>query len=276
MPQILAIALPKVARTSPTLPPSAIRAQAMSDLSCRPASVLAGRLPRPDQDHADIVENRGDRRVRLVHGDLDDGDAGKRRQDRLGDRAGSAFQQLVIDVLEGGGRGRDHVGIGNRVGEAIGARGFRQIGRQFEVDDEALANLGLMLHHAVAGMDHDAGDEDRIAHRLSSIAAATRSACTVSATSWVRMIRAPRCAASRCAAIEPPRRWCGSDGEITPMKRLRDAPTKSGSLNTLSSSSRASAVMLWCWVLPKPMPGSSTIFSVAMPALAAIASERSK
>ena len=81
----------------------------------------------------------------------------------------------------------------------------RSVG-QFEIDDETLPDLGLMLHHAMAGMDDDAGDEDRIGHRLSSIAAATRSACTVSATSWVRMIRAPRLAAMRCAAIEPPSR----------------------------------------------------------------------
>ena len=81
-----------------------------------------------------------------------------------------------------------------------------EIGGQFEVDHEALADFGLVFHHAMAGMDDDAGDEDRIGHRLSSIAAATRSACTVSATSWVRMIRAPPLAAIRCAAIEPPSR----------------------------------------------------------------------
>ena len=77
---------------------------------------------------------------------------------------------------------------------------------KFEIDHETLADLGLVFHHAMAGMDDDAGDEDRIGHRCSLIAAATRSACTVSATSWVRMIRAPLCAAIRCAAIEPPSR----------------------------------------------------------------------
>ena len=43
-----------------------------------------------------------------------------------------------------------------------------------------------------------------------------------------------------------------------------------------NSRSRASAVMLCSGVLPKPMPGSSTILSRAMPALAAISSERRK
>ena len=51
---------------------------------------------------------------------------------------------------------------------------------KFEVDHETLADFGLVFHDAVAGMDHDAGDEDHIGHVLSSIAAATRSACTVS------------------------------------------------------------------------------------------------
>src|SRR5438309_1108357 len=60
--------------------------------------------------------------------------------------------------------------------------------------------------HSMEGMYHESGDEDRVGHRFSSIAAATRNACTVSATSWVRMIRAPPLAAITCAAIEPPRR----------------------------------------------------------------------
>ena len=43
------------------------------------------------------------------------------------------------------------------------------------------------------------------------------------------------------------------------MKRLREAPTSSGQPNARNSESRASAVMLCSGVLPKPMPGSSTI-----------------
>ena len=124
------------------------------------------RLPLACQDHADIVENRGDRRVRLVNGDLDGADARERRQYGVGDRAGGAFQELVIGILEGRRRGRDHVGIRHGIGEPIGARGFRQVGGQFEIDHETLADLGLMFHDAVAGMDDDAGDEDGIGHRL--------------------------------------------------------------------------------------------------------------
>ena len=74
---------------------------------------------------------------------------------------------------------------------------------------EALPDLGLVLHHAVMGMDDKAVDEDRIAHRALRIAAATRRACIVSATSWVRTISAPSMTAKRWLAIEPPSRSIG-------------------------------------------------------------------
>src|SRR3954463_8963041 len=268
MPQIWAIAFWKVARTSPTLPPSAIRTLAMSG------------VPRARQHDADVVEDRGDRRMRLVHGDLDRTDARKVRQDGIGDRAGRALQQLVIGVLEGRGGRRQDVGVGHGVGEPVAARRLRQVGIELKVDDKPLADLSLVLHHAMAGVDRQAGDEDRIGHcllsGLLSIALATRRACKVSATSWVRMIFAPRCAAIRCAAIEPASRSVGSDGDTEAMKRFREAPTRIGRPNMLNSPSRANAVMLCSAVLPKPMPGSSTILSRAMPARAAISSERWK
>src|SRR5215208_6042267 len=259
---MLAIAFLNVARTSPTLPPSAIRTSAMG-----------WRLPGARQDDSDILENRGDRRVRFVYRDLDRADPGKGGQYGIGYGAGRALQQFVIGIFEGRGRGGDHIGIGHGIGEAIGARGFRQVGRQFEIDHEALADLRLMFHDAMTRMYDDAGDEDHIGHRLPQIAAATRSACTVCDTSWVLMIRAPRSAAIRCAAIEPPTRSCGSEGDTELMKHLRDAPTNSGRPNPLNSSSRASAVMLCSGVLPKPTPGSSTMLSGAMPAFAAISSD---
>ena len=83
-------------------------------------------------------------------------------------------------------------------------------------------------------------------------------------------------AAMRCAAIEPPSRCCGSDGVTVLMKRLREAPTRSGSPNERSSSAAPAPIMLCSGVLPKPMPGSSTMLSGEMPALAAISSERAK
>jgi len=55
------------------LPPSAIR-----------TSATGGRLPGARQDHANVLEDRGDRGVRLVNRDLDGDDARKRRQDGVG------------------------------------------------------------------------------------------------------------------------------------------------------------------------------------------------
>ncbi len=63
---------------------------------------------------------------------------------------------------------------------------------------------------------------------------------------------------------------------IEVMKRLRDAPTSSGRPKLRKVSSRAMQAMLCSGVLPKPMPGSSTIRSRAMPAVQAISSEREK
>src|SRR6516225_1577978 len=181
------IAFLNVART---LPPSAI-------------SALAMRMPIARQHHADILEDFRNRRVRLVHGDLDGAHPRKGSEDRVGNRAR----------------------------------------RKLQVDDEALSDFCFMFHDAVPGMDHQTGYEDRVGHALSSIAAASCSACTVSATSWARMIRAPRRAAIRCAAIEPPSRCCGSDGLTEAINRLREAPTRSGKPKLFSSSRRASGVM---------------------------------
>src|SRR4051812_10927665 len=102
MPQMLAMAFLNVARTSPTLPPSAISTSAMS-----------GRLPIADQHHTDILEDRGNRRMRLVHGDLDRVDTRERREYRVRNGTGGALQQLVVGVLERRRRGRHHAGIGH-------------------------------------------------------------------------------------------------------------------------------------------------------------------
>src|SRR4051794_10465650 len=132
MPQIWAIALRNVARTSPTLPPSAISTLAMSG------------LPRARQHDADIVEDRGDWRMRLVHGDLHRADAREMRQDGIGDSTGRALQKLVIGVLEGRRRGRNDLGVGHGVGEPVAARRLRQVGIELKVDDKPLADLSLV------------------------------------------------------------------------------------------------------------------------------------
>jgi len=62
---------------------------------------------------------------------------------------------------------------------------------EHQVELEGLADLGLMLHHAVVGVQRQSIDEHLIGHLMFRSAAATRSAWMVSATSWVRMMAAP-------------------------------------------------------------------------------------
>ncbi len=58
-----------------------------------------------------------------------------------------------------------------------------EIDVEHEIEHERLPDFGLMRHHAVKGVEHEAVDEDRAAHRARLIAAATAKACTVGATS---------------------------------------------------------------------------------------------
>ena len=73
-------------------------------------------------------------------------------------------------------------------------------------DRLGVIDFGFVLEHTMACMNDDAADENGVGHRAPSIAALTRSACTVSATSWARIMAAPLRAATRWAASEPPRR----------------------------------------------------------------------
>src|SRR5207249_8897879 len=100
----------------------------------------------------------------------------------------------------------DDLIIADRVGELVGTAGCHEVDIEDEIELEGLSNLGLVLHHAVIGMQRKPGDEHGVGHRASRMAAATRSACTVSATSCVRTITAPFSTAMRWLTIEPPMR----------------------------------------------------------------------
>src|SRR5580700_7488819 len=263
------MAASKVARTSPTLPPSAMNASAK-------VLALAAILPRALDDDADVVEGRGDRGVRFVHGDANAVHLGVMLQHRLGDGAGCRLDQPIAARAERFRCRLHHLVVGDGVLEHIAARGFGEIDVEHQIELEGLSDLGLVLHHAVIGVQRQPADEDGIAHRARLMAAATASACTVGATSCTRMMAAPFSTAKRCAASEPPSRSAGSDGTMEWMKRLREAPIRSGRPKPRQASSRAMQVRLCSGVLPKPMPGSSTIRSRKMPARAAMASERSK
>src|SRR5262249_29483763 len=136
---ISGMARAKVVLTFPTLPPSAISTSAIARLSTGPG-----------QRHADVLEDRGDRRVWLVHGDLDGADAREGGEYGVADSSGGALQQVIIAVGKCLHCSVDDAAVVHGVLEPVGARGFGEIGRELEVDDEALADLGLVLEQAVA------------------------------------------------------------------------------------------------------------------------------
>src|SRR5215472_8021346 len=178
-----------VSRTSPILPPSATSASAM---------VLAVAY---DGD-PDAGKSRRDRGMRLVHGDPHPQNLREPLEDGFGDRAGRGLDQPTPTGAERLARDLNDLVIAHGVRELVGARSRGEI----DVELEGLPDLGLVLHHAVISVQRQPGDEDGIGHRALPMAAATRSACTVSATSWVRMIAAPPATARRWAAIDPPSR----------------------------------------------------------------------
>src|SRR6202008_1639869 len=129
----------------------------------------------------------------------------------IGDPAGGGFDQTKTLAAECLAHTIDHFFIRDGVHDLVRTGGRRKIDLKVEVEHERLSDLRLMRHHAMVGVQRQSFDEDAIAHGAPSIAGITRSACTVSATSWARTIVAPFCTASRCAAIEPPRRSPGGD-----------------------------------------------------------------
>src|SRR5262249_1125147 len=157
------------------LPPSATSASAM---------VLAV----ADDGDPDTGKGRCDRRVRLVHGDPHPQDLREAIEDGLRDRAGPGFDQPVATGAKSLARDTADPVLAHRMRELVGAGSRGEVDIEHEVEVEGLPDLGLVLHHAVISVQCKPGDEDGIGHRALPMAAATRNACAVSATSWVRMI----------------------------------------------------------------------------------------
>src|SRR5215510_9238667 len=187
----IAIARASVVRTSPRLPPSASSASAMA---------------RARDGDTDVRECGGDRRMRLVNGHPHRRHFCKAFEDRIGNRTGRGLDQPIALGAERPARELDDLVVADRVGELVGARSGREINVEDEIELEGLPDLGLMLHHAVIGVQREARNKDGVGHRASRMARATRSACTVSATSWVRTIVAPFSTATRWLTIDPPMR----------------------------------------------------------------------
>src|SRR5262249_61358684 len=116
-------------------------------------------------------------------------------------RSARASTQPITTGAKRLARHLDDLVVAHRMRELVGARSRGEVDVEHEVEVEGLSDLGLVLHHAVISVQRKPGDEDGIGHRALPMAAATRSACTVSATSWVRMIAAPADTPNRWAAI---------------------------------------------------------------------------
>ena len=107
---------------------------------------------------------------------------------------------------------------------------------------------------------------------------ATRTASTVSATSWARTSAAPPSTATAVAASEPASRSPGLVRPvIAPMKDLRETAMQSGRPSAPSPPSPASTRASHssheiASSLKNPIPGSSTTQSSAIPAALALSS----
>ena len=116
---------------------------------------------------------------------------------RVGNSSSGRLDQTEALRTERVARGADDLVIGHCVYDLVRSGCGGQIYFKIKIDPESLPDLGLVRHHAVICMQRQSANEDTITHRAPSIAAATRSACTVSFTSWARTIAAPYSTASK-------------------------------------------------------------------------------
>src|SRR5688500_12487551 len=101
-----------VARTFPTLPPSAISASAMT---------------RALDRYADVLEGGGDWRVRLVHGHAHGGNLRKAREHGVSDGARCRFHQSIPAGAECLARDRHHLVVAHGVRKLVRVRGAGQV-----------------------------------------------------------------------------------------------------------------------------------------------------
>ena len=80
----------------------------------------------------------------------------KALEHRVGDGAGGGLDQPVAARAERLARRLHHQVVGDGVLELVAARRFGQIDVEHQIELEGLADLGLVLHHAVIGVEHQA------------------------------------------------------------------------------------------------------------------------
>src|SRR5712691_1612382 len=247
---------------SPTLPPRAMKTSAIA-------------LSFYRRRH--VVDRRGHGRRRLFNPYAHAFYAREMRQQRVGDVRGSRLDQIKSLGTKGGGGDRDHLAIIDGRIQAVALHRFCCVDLEFEIKREALAEPRLLLGDAVFREQHKPYDFDRsLHHDAPLIASAIFNAWTCAATSWTRMMETPASMPMMFAAIVAGSRSPGPLGTSLPMKDLRETPRRMGNPNPTISSSRARIARFCSNVLPKPMPGSSTMRSLRMPAAAARSSAFAK
>src|SRR6185436_6589957 len=186
-------------------------------------------------------------------------------------------------------RGLEHVARESRVlahehSAALGGEHARCSAReaQRKVDSERM--LADATAHAVGSEVFSCHDGNPLfsgyclqptAFPASLSATATFTASTVAATSCVRTMLAPARTAAVATATPPATRSSTARPSSTPNIDLRDTPISTGQPRPVSAGSPASRARLCSRRLPKPIPGSTTRRSPAMP-LARQAAARSR
>src|SRR3989440_2485326 len=118
----------------------------------------------------------------------------------------------------------------------------------------------------VAASRPQVGPETQVDPGHHRIRSATRTARTISFTSWTRTMSAPRSTAATTVAVVPSSRSVTGKSSTLPMNDLRDVPTRIGCPSSFSSENRRMTSQFWSAVLPNPTPGSMITFSLGTPA----------
>src|SRR5450759_1359697 len=163
------------------------------------------------------------------------------------------------------------VRVADRVFEEIAATRAPQVNVESHVNDETLTLCLLEVEHPVEAMSRDSLQDNAIRHRAASVAATTRSASTLEATSWTRTAQAPASPAITVVAAVAGSRCAGgrlsapSGTPRRPRNVLREAPTSTGEPRDCTASRWASNDQLCSGSLAKPNPGSRISWSRPTP-----------
>src|SRR4051794_11272008 len=150
-----------------------------------PRLMSASGMWRPRSRHADahVGKTGRYRGVRLVDGHAHAPYLEEFIKSGLRHCTGGGLYQTITAATKYLARERHHLIIAHGMRELVRTRSCCQIEIEHEIEGESLPDLGFMGHHAMMRVQGNAGDEHGIRHPALRIAAATRSACTVSWTS---------------------------------------------------------------------------------------------